>query len=351
MQNTMTEAAGCTIRIAGQPEHEFRVCSNDLLLKGGIDQGIQYPHNCRVGVCGSCKTRLLRGRISPMVDLALSPLTNQEIENGYFLACQAKVRSDLEVEVRIGEHEMIPEQILAGTVTRWERLPGDVVDLRLQLERPLKFYAGQYCNISESGSFVRRSYSIYDAPPPDDSAGATEIGFLIKRLPGGAFSEWLFARDRVGTRMWVHGPYGLMGIEDSDADAIGVAGGTGLAPILSIARDRLARSTTSKFTIVFGVQSRHELFAQDLLQALVDESQGRVEVVPILSDELPQSPWNGLRGLVTEALTAESVTANTRVAFVCGSLPMVNAVEKRLVALGINAANIHADKFMPTGVL
>lgn len=346
---TRTDLCRITVHGPDGRATEFDVRRNDLLLKAAIEQGIEYPHNCRVGVCGSCKTRVLKGRVSPMVDLALSPLSNEEIENGYVLACQAKVRAPLAIAVKLGTHAMLPVVTVSSRIVHWQRLPGEVIDLRVKLDAPLHYEAGQYTAIAESGSFTRRNYSYYDAPPAD-GAPASEVGFLVKKLPGGKFSEWLFAEDRTGTKMWLEGPYGRMGFEDSDADAVCIAGGTGLAPILSIVGDRLRRSATARFTIVFGVRTAADDFAQAHLARLVAQAPDRVRVVTILSHEPAGSAWTGRRGLVTDALDVQlGVDYANSVAFICGNLGMVEAVERKLLALGASAERIHADKFIPSG--
>lgn len=342
-------AGYCRISVNGQGE-SFDVRKDDLLLLGALAQGVDYPHNCRVGTCGRCKTRLVGGRISPMIDFALSPLSNQELQEGYVLACQAKVRTDLSIDVRLGQQALLPVKTVSSRVVRWRKLPGEVLDLRLRLDEPLPFHAGQYATIAASGSFVRRSYSFYDAPPAADSAGATEVGFLVKRLPGGRFSEWLFAEDRSGAKIWLEGPFGMMGVEDYDRDGLCVAGGTGLAPILSIVADRLARSSCSKFTIVFGVRTEADIFASERLRELMLQAGDRVRLVTILSHEPAGSSWAGLRGLITDALSERlGIDYAGTTAFVCGSLPMVEAVEKRLIGLGVAPDSIHADKFLPSG--
>jgi len=337
----------CRVTVAGG--ESFEVNKDDLLLKAAIEQGIEYPHNCRVGVCGACKTRLVRGKVSPMVDLALSPLSNQQLKDGYFLACQAKVRTDIEIEARMGHHQQLPVETVSSHVSFWKRRPGDVVELRLKLDAPLRFHAGQYATIAKSGSFIRRHYSIYDAPPGDGS-GATEIGFLIKRLPGGRFSPWLFEADRTGTKFWVEGPFGVMEVDEPDRDGLCVAGGTGLAPILSIIGDRLRRSTTARFTIVLGVRGSGDRFAEDHLQRLAALAPGRVRVLTVLSHEPAGSPWNGPRGLVTDVLTPDlGIDFRNVASFTCGNLAMVDAVESRLAALGVLPQRMHADRFVPSG--
>lgn len=184
----------------------------------------------------------------------------------------------------------------------------------------------------------------------DNGAPASEVGFLVKRLPGGRFSEWLFAEDRSGTKFWMEAPFGVMGVDEYDRDGLCVAGGTGIAPILSIVADRLRRSTTAKFTIVLGVRSATDTFAEPYLRALVDQAPDRVRVVTILSHEPEGSTWAGPRGLVTDALGPELGLDFAQVsAFICGNLGMVEAVERKLIGLGVAEERIHADKFIPSG--
>ncbi|MBN3788571.1 2Fe-2S iron-sulfur cluster binding domain-containing protein [Burkholderia sp. Ac-20353] len=344
-----SQARRCRITLSNGAEG-FDVGRNDLLLMSALEQGINYPHNCRVGTCGRCKTRLVSGRISPLVDFALSPLTNEELNDGYILACQAKVRTDLTIDVDLLDHEVVLPKSIPGTISGWNMLPGEVVDLRIKLEQPVKFEAGQYAALAVSGSFVRRSFSFYDAPASE--AGSDDVGFLIKRLPGGRFSEWLAAKDRRGVRIWLEGPFGQMGIDDTPRDSLCIAGGTGIAPILSIAEDRLNRYPDHRVTIIFGVRTAADLFTLDRLERLGQIGRaGRVRIVPVLSHEPAGSAWQGRRGLVTAVLDAHlGVDYGSLSAFVCGALPMVEAVEKRLRTLNVDADRIHADKFEPSGI-
>jgi NAD(P)H-flavin reductase/ferredoxin len=339
-----SEASGrkCQVTLSNGQD-SFEVGRNELLLMAALEQGINYPHTCRVGTCGRCKTKLIRGRISPLVDFALSPLTNQELGDGYILACQAKVRSDLTIDVGLINHKVVLPQAIPGEICAWKKLPGDVIDVRVRLEKSLVFEAGQYAALAVSGSFVRRSFSFYDAPI---GGGNDEVGFLIKRLPGGRFSEWMAAKDRCGVRIWMEAPFGQMGLDDTPRDAVCVAGGTGIAPILSIAEDRLNRYSEASITIVFGVRTAAELFALDRLERLKSIGAGRVRIVPIVSHEPPDSAWQGLRGLVTDALDHRlGIDWGAVSAFLCGAPPMVEAAEKRLLTLGAHSSLIHADKF------
>lgn len=338
----------CRITVRnGDQTTSFQMGRNDLLLMGALENGINWPHSCRVGTCGRCKTRLHDGRISPLVDFALSPLTNRDLKSGYVLACQSKVRGDLEVEVGLLDHRLLLPRSLPGTISGWRMLSGGVIDLTVTLEEPLVYEAGQYAALALAGSFVRRSFSF--AGPPPGPEGTRQINFLIRHLPGGRFSGWLATRDRTGLRIWVEAPFGQMGIDDAPRDALCIAGGTGIAPILSIAAERLERLPENRVTVVFGVRQASDLFVMDRLAAL--EATGRLRVVPILSHEPAGSGWQGARGLVTDALSPGlGVDFAQASAFVCGALPMVEAVEERLLALGADPRRIHADKFQPSGL-
>lgn len=336
----------CEVRVVGR-DGAIQVPRDSLLLSAALAQGLAYPHNCRVGTCGECKTLLISGDIKPMMDFALSPLSAADLRAGCILACQSKVRGDLVIEVALGTHAGPAVVERAAVVDRVEWLPGDVVSLRLSLDAPLVFTAGQYAELSIDGFAAVRAYSFCDAPAP---GGNAQVSFLIKRLPGGHFSERLFAVARQGLTMRLRGPFGSMGIVDGEADALCVAGGTGLAPMLSILRDRLRRSGSSRYTLLFGARSLHDHFAAALLAELEREAAGRLHVHVVLSDEPDDSVWNGARGLVTDAIGEASVRAlPARAAYLCGAQGLVHTARARLVELGLPIDAIHADAFTPSG--
>jgi NAD(P)H-flavin reductase/ferredoxin len=336
----------CRINVSGS-DCTFEVAKNKVLLASALNQGVAYPHNCKVGTCGSCKTRLVSGRVRPLLDFALSTLTAEDLKGGYILACQAKVLSDLELEVPIARHGATL-QTVGAVVESCEAVAPDVIDLRLRLDSPFSFQPGQWASIGAADSAVRRAYSFHT--PAGDGGGSDAVGFYIKKLPGGAFSEWLFESDRTGVRFEVHGPFGALGDADPAGDNICVAGSTGLAPVLSVIEAGLEASDTSRWTLVFGVRRAEDLFAMDRLERLHQRWGDRLRVVPILSHEPQGSDWQGRRGFVTDALEDDlGVDVETANAFLCGSGPMVDACERRLLSLGASQDRIMADRFMATG--
>ncbi|HEX3606014.1 MAG TPA: 2Fe-2S iron-sulfur cluster binding domain-containing protein [Candidatus Dormibacteraeota bacterium] len=336
----------CRVRVANA-ELTFEVPRNRLLLGSALDQGVAYPHNCRVGTCGSCKTRLVSGRIRPLIDFALSPLTAAELKDGCILACQSKVLGDLEIEAPIARGGGVAVQRVTGRIESAQTIAADVVDLRLRLDESFRHQPGQWVSIGARESEVRRAYSLHT---PCDPAGTTEAGFYIKRLPGGAFSEWLFGADRTGIEMDLLGPFGVLGDQEIIGHNVCVAGSTGLAPVVCLIEAALEGSPQPRFTLVFGVRDAEDLFALDRLEALAQRHPGRLRVVPMLSHEPAGSRWQGGRGLVTEALTADlEIDPETTQAFLCGGVAMVDACERRLRELGVAPERVHADRFVPTG--
>lgn len=338
------EPTSCRVQF-GEDGPVLEVQRDDILLAAALERGIAYPHNCRVGTCGQCRTQVLSGKVAPMMDFALSPLTAQELRTGFVLACQSRVRSDLVIAIPA----QAPQRY-AGHVLTAQRLKGDVLALTLELERPLVFEAGQYADLSMDDSTMARSYSFCHEPAP---GGDWKVSFLVRRIPGGAFSDPLWARASPGMAMTVSGPHGTMGATgavDMHAHAICIAGGTGLAPVASIVRDRLSRSGSAHFLVLLGIRHAQDHFATDILRALEALSPGRVQTRVIVSDEPAGSNWSGDRGLVTDLLTPELIgSVQARTAFICGAALMVQACRERLLHQGWRGSDIHTDSFVPSG--
>ena len=72
----------------------------DNLLKTALDAGLAWPHDCRVGSCGTCKCKLIEGKITPTSDFAYT-LEMEDLQNGYILACQTRLKKNIKVEVEL----------------------------------------------------------------------------------------------------------------------------------------------------------------------------------------------------------------------------------------------------------
>ena len=127
-----------------------------------------------------------------------------------------------------------------------------------------------------------------------------------------------------------------------------IAGGSGMAPMLSMLADLAQKKDRRPVTVFFGARTSEELYYVDRLKALCDLS-ARAEFVPVV--EGPGEAWDGERGLVTDAIARRMGSLKGYDAYLCGPPPMVEAARELVVRLGVREANVYFDAFVPTGVL
>ena len=99
MLNVFRKAASTSVARIDPLEIEITIERGDRLLSSALDQGVKWPHRCKVGSCGTCKAILLSGDIKPQLNFGYV-LTPEEIEEGYILACQSTLKSDIHVLIK-----------------------------------------------------------------------------------------------------------------------------------------------------------------------------------------------------------------------------------------------------------
>ena len=173
--------------------------SSQNLLKVALENGINWPHNCRVGSCGTCRCKLLSGQIKPLNDFSYV-LTGEELDQGYILACQTMLRSDIEVEVALdgAQVSLAKSRKLLGKIARVSVLTHDILEVGIELDGELNDYLpGQYAEITVPGVIDKpRTYSFSRSPTHEKP---NEVSFFIRRVPNGEFTEWLNGENRVRT--------------------------------------------------------------------------------------------------------------------------------------------------------
>ena len=187
-------------------------------------------YGCRDGACGSCKGKLLEGRVDYGAYQS-SALLDTEKTSGYALFCQAKPLSDITIECReISALKEIQVRNLPCRVQKLQRLAPDVMMLQLKLpaSERLQFLAGQYVDILTKGG-MRRSLSLSNAPH-DDAA----LEFHLRNYSG-PFSKLVFETLKEKDILRLEGPLGTFFLrEDSNKPIVLLASGTGFAPIKAI---------------------------------------------------------------------------------------------------------------------
>jgi NAD(P)H-flavin reductase len=225
-----------------------------------------------------------------------------------------------------------------------EYLCEDVIRLILRIRAPADFLPGQFFILNVPvGTGGRRAYSMANLPNRD---GVLE--FLIKRKTGGAATRFLFDGINHGDRLIVEGPYGhgyLRG--DSERGIVAVAGGSGLAPMLSILRGAVQQAFNRSIDLYFGVNGTKELFCIQELAAL-EATCTNVRVHLTLRDQLP--PPSGIRcatGLVGNVMLGQESALHEKDLYLAGPSPMVNDILARTVRVGlILADHVFFDRFV-----
>lgn len=318
---------------------QFSVASGQTLLEAGLLAGVGIEHDCKVGSCGTCKYRLISGKLSELSPSALA-LTGEQLQAGYRLACQCIPKSDLEIALD-SVNDVAPLTSTAGVIARVTKLTHDIVELDIRLATPLVYRAGQYADLLVEAVPGARSYSFAAAPI---TGGNSAISFHVRNVPGGGFTGWLFGADRSGASVSVMGPQGVFGLHDANAPILCIGGGSGLAPLKAILEQALAEGVTRPVTLLYGARSQADLYCLDAIEAMRSAWKAPFEFRPVLSAEPAGSAWSGARGLVADFAPRVENLARCQ-AYLCGPPPMVDAAEAILLRHGLHQQAIFADRF------
>ena len=203
------------------------------LLAAGLSAGLAWPHDCRVGSCGTCRCYLKKGKIKPLNDFSYV-LTPEQLDAGMILACQTSLKSDVEIEVKL-DASADTAQITncEGTLARVRNLTHDIIEMLISCDEdmPGNMKAGQYAEISYKDLNKPRSYSFASSL---QQGNPRELLFFVRHVPGGEFTDWLFEHDQTGTRFKISAPYGNFWLRDSEKPMICIAGGSGMSALKAI---------------------------------------------------------------------------------------------------------------------
>lgn len=325
----------------------LELSSGQTLLEAALENGVPYPHNCTVGTCGSCKTRLKQGKVTAVSDFGYT-LSKQELEAGYILACQAVPQDALTVvEIADPGANQIPSKTVQGRIVSTDLLTHDIMKVVIELAEPLDYLAGQYATIKTNEVPAGRHYSFAEAPV---RGGRSTVSFFIRKVPGGLFTEALFAGQLLDRSLSVEAPFGGFYLRPGNAPMVCVAGGSGLAPLISLLEDARKHRIRRSCTLLFGARTQADLYLLEQLDELRRAWPDPFEFIPVLSHEPADSNWTGKRGLVTDFI-APALTADkwpTAEAYMCGPPGMIDGGIACLTELGMPIDSIYYDKFTNT---
>lgn len=331
-----------TVRIRQWPT-PVPVDPGETVLDAALAAGVPYPFGCQSGNCGACKSVILSGAVTlePYSDFAL---TDEERGQGLVLACRSICESDVEIAWIEGEDLAFHTiRTLACKVAKLERMTHDITAVTLSVEPaslegggPFEFTAGQFARVTFAGQ-PGRDYSMANVP------GSAELVFHIRHLPGGAVSGFVAEGLREGAPVTVEGPFGIAHLREAHAGPIlAVAGGSGLAPILSIVEAALARGRRGRIHVYFGARDERDVYLETHFQALAARHPNLTHTV-VLSQ--PSGPTARRTGFLHEAIAADFADLDGAKVYAAGPPAMVEALTPVLLARRTRKEDVHADAF------
>lgn len=319
-------------------------CRDDqTLLDAALRQGVWLPNSCNQGTCGSCTINVLEGKVdhrdSPHVTLSPTDRTQ-----GLALGCQATPCGDVTIEsqrVGNGDQKVHALRDFTAHVVDMKDVATDTRSLTLRLSEPMAFTPGQYVEINVPGTPEHRHYSVASVPGPDGTS--EEIELHIKRQPGGLAScRWIFDSMIQGEQIALRGPLGDFHADtQSEGGVIMIAGGTGLAPILSILQTLLSSTPEREIHLYQSARIRDELYALELLEDLSDDHRN-FHLKPCLTREL----WEGRTGYATEMIVEDFPTLRGWSGYLCGPPALVDAGRRAFKRRRMSPRQIRWEKYL-----
>lgn len=341
----VAETAGksleATITFTDGAARTFPVPEGRTVLAAAQDAGYPLVSQCEVGTCSTCVATVLQGEARMPDDRPIS-LSKEEMAAGQRLMCQTRISTstELKVDYPSGLLDANPTQLFRGKIIGITWVASSVMELTFKLPKNFRFgfTAGQYCRIKVPGTDEWRSFSM--ATGENEK---TKITFLIRILPQGAMSDYLREKAQVGDILEMEGPKGGFVLTPDFRPHILLAGGTGLAPMLSmLSRLRYVRPQAPPLKLFFGCTNADQLFYVDELEArkgflptlelrtLLQDNEGRPDVA---------------QGNPVSTITAEDLLPDT-VVYMCGPPGMLHAAEEKLLGMGIPQEDIRMEQFL-----
>lgn len=330
---------------------EIEVSEDERILDAAFKQNVHLMHGCREGQCSACKSYVLDGDIQ-MDRYSTFACNDSEVEEGFVLLCRAHAFEDCTIELlNFDEEELlnaVPIQDVDCEVLSVEPLTGDMVSLKL---KPVDggtfdFKPGQYADLlipgGEDGE--KRSFSMATTP-----AGADHLEFIIKKYPGGRFSSLLDGEITAGTRIHLNGPYGNCTLKEGRVlPIVGIAGGAGMSPILSLLRQLAETGSDRGIHFYYGARTVDDLFYLDEIRELGSKLTDFRFVVG-LSEQMP-AEWDHPdvvleEGFIHQVAERHEPTLRSTEVYMCGPPPMVDAATEMLEGHMVPGDQVFYDKF------
>ena len=330
-----------SFKVKIQNRKEILVDMGNTVLEAALEQGVNFPHGCKTGNCGACKSEKIFGDIemSPFSEFALEP---EEEEKGMILACRSVPWSDCEIRIIDDQLEETLHDFkvinIECVVKKLTKVTDDIyiLNLKINSEEEFKFKAGQYAELYFD-QCKEKHFSM--ANPPSTN----ELEFHIKTLDGGEVSDYVKNTLEIGETIKVKGPFGNAYLRDGHkGPIIAVAGGTGLAPILSIIQASQDIKMKQPIQVYYGAQSEKDLYFVKQFEEMIQNNKN-LSFFPVVME--PSKSKELRSGLVTDVVIENIKDFDGYKAYLAGPPKMVEAAEKILSSHGIRKVDMHSDAF------
>ncbi len=304
--------------------------------------GINIPLDCRDGACGTCKCRVQSGEYESG-EYIEDALTDEEAASGLALACQMRPRTDVVIDIFASSEVCKTKgQSFKAKLSSVDRLSETTFSFSLEGAGAITFLPGQYVNVLVPGTDQRRSYS-FSSPP-----GSENQSFLVRDIKPGLMSTFLREKATPGAAMEFIGPSGSFYLREIRRPLLLLAGGTGLAPFLSML-GRIAETGTNGHPVrmVYGVTNDADLVGLDQLEALA----ARIPDFAFATCVAAEQSTHPRKGYVTAHITPDDLNGGEVDVYLCGPPPMVDAVRGWLTEQGVTPSNFYYEKFSPSGAV
>jgi ferredoxin-NAD(P)+ reductase (naphthalene dioxygenase ferredoxin-specific) len=299
-------------------------------------RGAQVPmsYSCVAGRCGTCRCKVLQGDVLESGREQQSPIEGCD---SYVLACQTFLTEPCTIEIPEPDEAVVhPARILKATVQLIDALTHDMRRLVMKPAKPIEFSPGQYVQLRFMPGQTR-PYTMAGL------AADSTLEFHVRVVPGGRVSGYIANELKPGDAVKVSGPLGTAYLRHKhDGPILCVAGGAGLAPVLSILRSAVADGMPNPVRLYVAARSPRDVYGLDWLRSL----QSRHPALKL--DVVVTSGGNGREhrcGLVVEAIEKDLGNLAGWAAYLFGSPPMVEAAAVLARQKGIEPGRVYAEAF------
>ncbi len=303
------------------------------------NENIPVSYSCISGKCGVCRCKVISGHVLEGGRDAALP---GEKNDGTILACQSTVTEDCVIEIPEPDEPVThPAKILKASVAELEYLTHDILHIRLKTAKKMDFSAGQYVTLQFTPDHIR-PYSM--ACLADDDL----MDFHVRLVPNGRVTSYIKDQLKVGDNVRVTGPMGTSYLRTlHQGPMLCIAGGTGLAPILSIVRSAVSRGMTNPIHVYFGALTSNDVYGEDEFLQLSSQYPNIHFHIVVMS-----GPENGTyrSGLVTDAVFEDFKDFAGWRSYLAGSPQMVEAANMMLKKAGHDSDRIYTDAFYSSGI-